>query len=62
MRRHKYHSSTRVSTTALWVRSLGVQDRILRLRGERERIVAGGVGIEAFFPELIQPSAVANTA
>ena len=40
----------------------GAHDRILRLGGEGQAIIAGGLGIEAVFPKLIQPPAVADTA
>jgi hypothetical protein len=34
--------------------ALRAHDRILLLRRQREAIVAGGVGVEPLFPELIQ--------
>ena len=40
----------------------GAQDRFLRLCGQRQAIVTGGVSIKPVLPELSQPAAAVDAA
>ena len=56
------HSSKRLPSVAVSLENGRVQDKILRSGGQKEGVIAGGLIVEAIFPELVEAVAGVNAA